>query len=112
MQGKTHLLTGCLLSVLMLAGCASSMDKKAQENNAKSILAQAKQAYLAEDYRQAFQLLYPLATSGNDQAQYAIGYLYHQGWGVEKSDQQAMSWIQRAAAQGNKKAPKALQQER
>lgn len=94
--------------VLFLPACSSSAKKEALENDPQYILAQAKQAYFEKNYRKVFQLLFPLATSGNGQAQYTLGYLYHHGLGVEKNDQQAMNWIQRAAAQGNKKALEAL----
>ena len=108
-QFKTLLPAGCLcLAALFLPACSSSAKKEALENDSKYILAQAKQAYFEEDFRKVFQLLFPLAASGNGQAQYTLGYLYHHGLGVEKSDQQAMNWIQRAAAQGNKKALEAL----
>ncbi len=111
MQILKLILIGCLFfSVLLLSGCVSTAEKEARENDPEYILGQAKQAYRKEDYQQAFQLLYPLAAAGNDQAQYTIGYLYHHGLGVEKNDQQAMNWIQRAAAKGNQKALKALKQ--
>ncbi|MEN8178064.1 MAG: sel1 repeat family protein [Pseudomonadota bacterium] len=104
-----NLLRSAVLSaaVLILSGCVSSEEKEAM-NNPQYILGQAKQAYFENNYRLVFQLLFPLAAKGNDQAQYTLGYLYHHGLGVEKNDQQAMNWIQRAAAQGNKKALEAL----
>jgi TPR repeat protein len=69
---------------------------------------EAHKAYAAKEYDRVFQLVFPLAAIGNDQAQYTLGYLYYHGLGVEKSEAQAMNWIQRAAAQGNKKALQAL----
>ncbi len=101
----------CLITILILSGCVSSSEKEALENDPQYILGQAKQAYFEKNYRQVFQLLFPLAATGNDQAQYTLGYLYHHGLGVEKNDQQAMNWIQRAAAQGNRKALQALKQD-
>jgi TPR repeat protein len=91
----------------LLSGC-SSAQKRAQESDPQYILEQARQAYFRKEYRQVFQMLFPLAAAGNGQAQYTLGYLYHYGLGVEKNDQQAMQWIQRAATQGNKKALEAL----
>jgi TPR repeat protein len=93
---------------LLLGGCATTTQKDAQTENPELILAQAKKAYFEQQYQEVFQLLFPLAVTGNDQAQYVLGYLYHHGLGVEKNDQQAMNWIQRAASQGNKKALEAL----
>lgn len=97
------------LSSGILAGCASTAEKERQQKEPAFILAQAEQAYQQQDYRKVFELLFPLAAQGNDEAQYTLGYLYHNGLGVEKDDRQAMSWIQRSAAQGNKKALRALQ---
>lgn len=102
-------LLGCFcLTLLLLGGCATTTQKDAQTENPELILAQAKKAYFEQQYQEVFQLLFPLAVAGNDQAQYVLGYLYHHGLGVEKNDQQAMNWIQRAASQGNKKALEAL----
>lgn len=109
MRIKVLFLTGCLfITLLVLSACVSSPQQEALESDPEYILEQAKQAYFKHDYRQAFKLLFPLAATGNGQAQYTIGYLYHHGLGVEKNDQQAMNWIQRAAAQGNRKALEAL----
>jgi len=91
-----------------IVGCTTTTEKEALEQNPQFILQQAKTAFQQKKYKQVFQLLFPLATAGNGQAQYTLGYLYHHGLGVEKSDQQAMNWIQRAASQGNKKALDAL----
>ncbi|MEN8165861.1 MAG: sel1 repeat family protein [Pseudomonadota bacterium] len=105
----TLMLTGLLLiSVVALTGCSSSAEREALENNPETILKQAREAFFEEKYVQVFEMLFPLATNGNAQAQYTLGYLYANGLGVEKNDQQAMNWIQRAAAQGHKKALKAL----
>ena len=97
-----------LLVAAMLTGCESISEREAREQDPQFILAQAKQAFQEQNYQQVFQLLFPLATIGNDQAQYTLGYLYYHGLGVEKSDSQAMNWIQRAASQGNPKAIEAL----
>ena len=102
------LLVGLCVSLTLLAGCAS-MAKQTNTDNPEAVLAQARQAYENQKYQEVFQLLFPLAMAGNDQAQYVLGYLYFYGLGVEKNEQQAMAWIQRAAAQGNKKALQALQ---
>ena len=98
----------CLI-LSLVAGCATTTDKHTNALNSEAVLAQAKQAYHEQKYQEAFQLLYPLAAAGNDQAQYALGYLYYYGLGLEKNERQGMVWIQRAAAQGNKKALQALQ---
>ena len=42
------------------------------------------------------------------QAQYHIGYLYENGFGVEKNYEKALEWYQKAAAQGDSDAQKNL----
>jgi len=104
---KPLLLAGLLLATTLLGGCATTQDADKQRD-AETILEEAHKAYANEEYEKVFQLVFPLAATGNDQAQYTLGYLFYHGLGVEKSESQAMNWIQRAAAQGNKKAIQAL----
>lgn len=101
-------LTVCLLLIASLFGGCTTTPKNEQPQDVQAILEAAHQAYANKEYQKVFQLVFPLAASGNDQAQYTLGYLYYHGLGVEKSETQAMNWIQRAAAQGNKKALNAL----
>jgi TPR repeat protein len=96
-----------LLSASLIGGCTTA-PRSEQPQDPQTILEEAHKAYANKEYQTVFQLLLPLAASGNDQAQYTVGYLYFHGLGVQKSETQAMSWIQRAAAQGNKKALSAL----
>jgi TPR repeat protein len=105
----SHLLpiSAAVLMLILSAGCSSTPDDE-RLKDPQAVMQEAHKAFAAEEYERVFQLVYPLATAGDDQAQYTIGYLYFHGLGVEKSETQAMSWIQRAAAQGNKKAQQAL----
>jgi TPR repeat protein len=96
-----------MLALVLLAGCSSTPNDE-RLKDPQTIMQEAHKAFAAEDYEKVFQLVFPLATSGNDHAQYTLGYLYYNGLGVEKSETQAMNWIQRAAIQGNKKAIQAL----
>jgi TPR repeat protein len=104
---KHAFLTFGLLCFVVLTGCATSPEPDVDETAA--ILTEAHIAYKAKEYKKVFQLLFPLAASGNGQAQYTLGYLFYHGQGVQKDERQAMQWIQRSAAQGNKKALQALQ---
>ena len=45
-----------------------------------------------------------LAQNGNAEAQLMVGEMYEQGRGVEKNMEQAITWISKAAEQGNKAA--------
>jgi TPR repeat protein len=98
-----------LLCLALLTGCATSPDPAFDET--KAILNEAHIAYNAKEYKKVFELLFPLAAAGNDVAQYALGYLFYHGLGVQKSERQAMHWIQLSAAQGNTKAIQALNTE-
>jgi GAF domain/Sel1 repeat/PilZ domain len=49
-----------------------------------------------------------LADLGNPDAEWQLGVRYHNGYGVEKDDAQAMRWFQRAAEQGHVNAQAAL----
>jgi uncharacterized protein len=52
------------------------------------------------DYATALQLLRPLADSGDARAQFNLGYLYANGWGVPQDYTEAVSWYRKAADQG------------
>ncbi|PVV07320.1 MAG: hypothetical protein B6D77_14210 [gamma proteobacterium symbiont of Ctena orbiculata] len=102
----TLFLLGLLPGLIALNGCSTTPDSEMDETAA--ILTEAHKAYNIKAYKKVFQLIFPLAAAGNDKAQYALGYLFYYGLGVQKSERQAMHWIQQAAAQGNPKARKAL----
>ncbi|MCU7918166.1 MAG: SEL1-like repeat protein [Candidatus Thiodiazotropha sp. (ex Dulcina madagascariensis)] len=101
------LLFSLLPGLIALGGCSTTQESATPDETAAT-LQEAHRAYNAKQYKKVFQLLFPLAAAGNDKAQYTLGYLFHNGLGVEKNDRQAMHWLQRAAAQGNKKALQAL----
>ena len=65
-------------------------------------------SFRAEDYRQAFIRLKPEAAKGQPDAQYAVGYMYYYGQGVEEDRKQAWIWINRAAEAGQRDAIIAL----
>jgi TPR repeat protein len=102
----SRLLLAALLSLTLLAGCSTTPDDGAMDP--ETVMKEAHKAYAAEEYDRVFSLVLPLAAAGNADAQYTLGYLYFHGLGTEKSETQAMNWIQRAAIQGHAKAQKAL----
>ena len=61
-----------------------------------------------KDYDEAFKIAAPLAASGDRDAQFAVGYFYDQGSGVEKSEEQAAVWYRKAADQGHRSAQRNL----
>jgi uncharacterized protein len=59
-------------------------------------------AYRAGDYATALRLWRPLADAGNANAQFRLGYMYHDGQGVPQDYEAAAAWYRKAAEQGNK----------
>lgn len=48
------------------------------------------------DYRKASEKLSTLARLGDGKAQYLLGQMYAFGWGVSKSDDEAIKWFRKA----------------
>ena len=57
-------------------------------------------AYSRGDYTTAFQLWRPLAAQGDAVAQYNLGIMYDNGFGVPQDYAEALKWYRLAAAQG------------
>jgi TPR repeat protein len=72
-------------------------------------LQQGKAQFSAGDYKQAFHQLLPLASEGNADAQYAVGYMYYYGYGVTQDNESGLFWMNEAAAQHHVAAIKALE---
>ena len=79
-----------LLLVLLLILSAYSVD-----NN----MEMAKEAYLKKDYSRAFSLYKTEAESGDEKAQYNIGYMYSQGLGIDKDFKRALEYTELSAKQ-------------
>lgn len=88
-----------------LGACASSTGPADLDG---ATFAQARAAYLAEDYPRALALMRSEAALGNPRAQYTLGYMYYHGQGVPQDMEQALQWIRQAAAQGDPRALEAL----
>ncbi len=101
----------CLLVIVVaLSGCSGTAEVKPATNNAgqSAQFMKAKAAYLAFDFAVAFPLMLKEAGIGNQDAQYAVGYMYFYGQGVGVNYEESLKWIRKAAEQGNSKAFKAL----
>ena len=59
------------------------------------------------DYDAAFKTCNRAAGMGVNSAQYSLGFMYDNGYGVSEDDVRAFMWLSLAAAQGNEKAEKA-----
>ena len=66
-----------------------------------SNLEQAEQLIMAEQYSQALELIFPLAKSGDINAQLRLAKMYYQGKGFEKDYDKASYWICRASETDN-----------
>jgi uncharacterized protein len=67
-------------------------------------LEEGKIAFMKQDYQRAYGLLLPLAETGDTFAQTNIGYMLSQGLGVEKNEQEAIKWYEKAALKGDSNA--------
>jgi TPR repeat protein len=72
-----------------IAGCASSKYQKGIRQ------------YKPDDVAAAVRELKPLAEQGNAEAQFNLGSLYYQGWGVPQDYKEAVKWLRKAAEQGH-----------
>ena len=99
------LLPTLLLTALFLAGCAGMASTESADSERFEA---GREAWLAGDYGQAFELLLTEAEGGNAEAQYTIGYMYYVGQGVQQDEAAAIRWIQRAAGNGSERAMRAL----
>ncbi len=59
------------------------------------------QAYEAGRYREAIELLTPLANKRNSQAEFRLGTMYYHGQGVPEDEKLAVLWLRKAALQGH-----------
>ena len=69
---------------------------------------EAASAFDRSDFQTAYDLLYPLAESGEARAQYELGLLHFQGWRVPGEYRTAHAWIRKSAEQGYAKAQEKL----
>jgi len=89
------------LLVLLLVSCTTSW-RPTQE------IQLGKAKFEAGYYRDAFRQLLPAAIEGNQQAQYAIGYMYYYGYGVPLDTETGIFWIKKSADQHYPLAVQAL----
>jgi len=60
--------------------------------------------YFSDVSAGVFRFQIKLAEQGNPEAQYKVGEMYEMGSGVSKDETVALSWFEKAAAQGHKKS--------
>jgi TPR repeat protein len=96
-----------VMFIMMSAACVPKKTKdtplKAQTGYKMGI-----ESFKKQDYKTAYTNLYPLAVEGDDEAQYAVGYMLYYGKTGTANPPEGMDWIRRSATQGNPLAQRAL----
>lgn len=90
-----------LFAVLLLLPYAALSYTEEETQNAS-------EAMQAGNYAVAYCIWLPQAKAGDSVAQYNIGWMYHNGYGLAIDDEQAQRWWQLAAEQGHTEAQFAL----
>jgi len=67
-------------------------------------LDEAVEAMRAGDFAVAYCIMRPLAEAGDAEAQYNIGWMYLNGYGLRINDNLALQWWEKASAQGSSDA--------
>lgn len=93
-----------VLCVLALAACASQQTTSTLSAAPTDQLHQAFDAYYDRDYKAAYDLLLPLAESGNADAQSQLGNMYMRGNYVRQNFDKGLEFYHLAAKQGNARA--------
>lgn len=88
------------LSCLLLACASARMAEEVQSGKA---------TFDSGNFKLAFAQLLPLAVKCSPEAQYAVGYMYYYGLGVEAHKESGIFWIRQSAAQIYRPAIKAMQ---
>jgi TPR repeat protein len=83
---------------LIAALCILASDASANE------LDKAVEAMRSGDFAEAYCIMRPIAESGNADAQYNIGWMYVNGYGLRVNDSLALEWWQKASSQGHSDA--------
>ena len=90
------MLTKFLIATLLILSLAS-----ASINVAASDLDDAVEAMRIGDFAEAYCIMRPLAERGDADAQYNIGWMYMNGYGLRVNDTLALEWWNKASRQGN-----------
>lgn len=69
---------------------------------------EARDAMRRGDYAVAYCIWLPMARAGNNDAQYALGWMYHHGYGLSIDDSRAIEWWEKAANNQHPEATMAL----
>lgn len=91
------------VSISLLSSC-SYLSGAEKSTFVRPSLAEGKANFKKGNYTLAYRQLLPRAVKGNIDAQYAIGYMYHYGKGIDANEELAENWLGKAAAKGQQQA--------
>src|SRR6185437_14545728 len=89
-----------LMIFFLMQACASS--RIAEQ------LQSGKISFEDGNFKSAFHKLLPLASKGNAEAEYAVGYMYYYGYGTSENQESGVFWINKSAEQHYQPAIQAL----
>lgn len=93
-----------MLNKKIIAGFLFLSSAGALNNAAADNLGNAVEAMRLGDFAEAYCIMRPLAEDGDADAQYNIGWMYLNGYGLRINDSLALEWWKKAAAQGHRDA--------
>lgn len=96
----TALAMGVLLSVSAMAADMATLTRQAQNGDADAQLDLAYEYYDQGNDAKAFEWFTKAAGQGHAEAQFNLGLMYEQGYGVRQDYQKAVEWYTKAAHQG------------
>ena len=97
-----------LLLVLVFNSFALSAQMQSDPADYQELDQHAREAMRLGNYAVAFCIWQPLAQAGDSEAQFNIGWMYHNGYGLRIDDESALYWWLKAAASGSADAHFAL----
>lgn len=98
------------LSSTLVTSCSTWTNTSEQPSYIHASLSEGKANFKAKKYSLAYRQLLPLAVKGSPDAQYAIGYMYYYGKGIDRNEELAENWLHKAASKGQSHAIAALKE--
>ncbi len=92
------------LGLCLTAGAGPVSGAEEPPDAPEDIHSRAAEAMKRGDYAMAFCQWRPLAAEGDKEAQFALGWMFHHGYGLAIDDKEAVKWWQRAVDQGHLEA--------
>ena len=104
MVGRTVFTAILFSSITILSSCTDSSLEGSRvapsaEKAAQALVEEGMAAYQQSNYKQAYDLLSPLAEEGDIKSQVVLGGMYRRGNGVARSLEDSFRWYLRAAEQ-------------